>query len=451
MSTTTPPRTTDELAEPGRTLADPPPRTLGFWDQVALWGNLGVSLLGPAYAIYVLQPTGVPAMSLIAAVTAVVVGTVIGTLILALSTVPGAETGQPAMVLLRGLFGARLSYLPTVLNLLQCLGWGIFELVVIANAAEALLPWDVHWLYVLMGGVITTLLALRPLGMIRVLRRYALVAVTAATVYFLIQLSRHPLPPLTHGSWTGFWLGADAVLAISVSFAPLAADYTRHSRSPRAAFFGSFIGYTVAQIAYYTLGLLAFATVVSSDSGDHRPIFEAFIAVPLGWLPFAVLVLRELDESFTNVYSTAVSIQNLRPLADRRVLAVAVGAVATLGGLVLTISDYQSFLTLIGSVFVPMFAVLIVDYFVLGGRGRWDTSTDAPARWAMLVPWAVGFVVYQLVNPGYISWWVDAWAHVQSWLHFTPQSWMSASLLSFVTAGIVTLVMPGTFRDRRAR
>src|ERR1700760_3308082 len=120
---------TDDHAEVGPTLADPPPRTLGLLDQVALWGNLGVSLLGPAYAIFVLAPAGVAQLSLVAAFLAIVVGTLIGTLLLSLSAAAGAQTGQPAMVLLRGLFGGRVSYLPTALNLLQCLGWATFELV----------------------------------------------------------------------------------------------------------------------------------------------------------------------------------------------------------------------------------------------------------------------------------------------------------------------------------
>jgi NCS1 family nucleobase:cation symporter-1 len=435
------PPTESRLIEPGLTLADPPPRTLGFLDQVALWANLGVSLLGPAYAAYVLTPFGVPALSLAAAFSAIVVGTIIGTLLLSLSTVPGAQTGQPAMVLLRGLFGGRLSYLPTALNLMQCLGWAVFELVVIANAAESLLPWKVHWPYVLLAGVLTTGLALRPLGMIRVLRKYALVAVVAATAYFLIQLGRGALPPIDKGSWSGFWLAADALIAVSVSWVPLSADYSRHSRSPRTAFAGSFLGYTVTQIAYYTLGLLAFTTLTITDNASHAPVFHALIAVPFGWLPFAVLVLRELDESFTNVYSTAVSVQNLRPLADRRVLAVVVGTIATIGALALGIGDYVNFLYLLGSVFVPMFAVFAVDYFLLGGRARWNTDENAPARWLMLIPWALGFVAYQLINPGTISWWSRWWGDVQSALNFTPQTWMSASVLSFVVAAVVTLLI----------
>jgi nucleobase:cation symporter-1, NCS1 family len=313
-----------------------------------------------------------------------------------------------------------------------------------------LLPWHVHWPYVVAAGLLTTGLALRPLGMIRSLRRYALVAVVAASVYFLVEFGRHPLPALNHGSWNGFWLAADALVAVSVSWVPLSADYSRHSRSARSAFLGSYAGYTVTQIAYYTLGLLAFSTVLNADNADHSAVFRALIAVPFGWLPFAVLVLRELDESFTNVYSTAVSVQNLRPLADRRVLAVVIGAIATVGGLCLNINDYQSFLLLIGSVFVPMFAVFAVDYFVLGGRTRWNSAVDAPARWLMLVPWVLGFIAYQLVNPGSVSWWARGWAHVQSWLHFTPQTWMSASIVSFVVAAVAALIV-GAFRLRPAR
>jgi NCS1 family nucleobase:cation symporter-1 len=440
--------TLDNTAEPGLTLEDEQPRTLGVFDQFALWGNLGVSLLGPAYAYYVLVPAA-HQLSLVAAFTAVVVGSVLGTLPVAFAALAGARSGMPAMVLLRGLFGTRLSYLPTAFNLLQCLGWGIFEIVVIAQAAESLLPWHVRWLYVLIAGVLTTAMALRPLGMIRTLRRYALAAVMIASVYFLIQFARHPLPGLNHGAWSGFWVAVDGVAAVSISWVPLAADYTRHSRTGKGAFAGSLIGYSLTQIAYYTLGLLAFTTVVDGATATNSTVFKAFIDVPFGWLPFAILVLRELDESFTNVYSTAVSVQNLRPLWDRRVLAVVLGTVATLGGLVLHLgADYQNFLGLIGSIFVPLSAVFVIDFFVLGRGDRWDVSKAAPTRLLMLIPWAVGFITYQMINPGTLGWWTRGWGHIDSWLHFTPATWMSASLISFAIAAAVTVPL-GVIGARR--
>jgi len=434
----------DRRSEVARTLAEPVPQALSLLDQFGLWGNLGVSLLGFTGAIFVLQPdgTGTPELSLAAALTAIVVGTGLGTVALALAGLPGAQTGAPAMVLLRGLFGARLSYLPTVLNILQCLGWGVFELVTIATAAHTVAPALPKWGYVLIAGLATALLTIRPLGAIRVLRKYATGAVLIVLCYLFVQLIRHPLPGFTHGTWSGYWAATDTVVAAAISFAPLAADYTRHSRSPHAAFGGTLAGYSVTQILCYVIGLLALVTVANRNPDD---IYGAFIALPVGSLGFAILAARELDQSFANVYSTAVSTQNLRPLWDRRVLAGVIAAATTAGALWLNIADYENFLDLIGSVFVPMAAVLITDYFIVSGR-RWDLSVTARSRWLMLLPWAAGFVTYQLINPGYVSWWVSAWTSFGRLIGFTPASWMSASILSFAVAAVITLLLGGLVR-----
>ena len=109
-------------------------------------------------------------------------------------------------------------------------------------------------------------------------------------------------------------------------------------------------GYSVTQVLCYVIGLLALVTVAH---GNPDQIYGAFIALPLGALGFAILAARELDQAFANVYSTAVSAQNLRPLWDRRVLAGVIAALTTAGALWLNIADYENFLTLIGSVFVP--------------------------------------------------------------------------------------------------
>ena len=327
-------------SEVGHTLADPVPRALSLWDQLGLWGNLGVSLLGFTGATFVLQPggAGTPKASLLSALVAIVVGTVIGIVPIALAGLPGSRTGAPAMVLLRGLFGRRLSYLPTALNIMQCFGWASFELVTISTAAHVVAPGIPRWGYVLLAGVITTLLAVKPLGFIRTLRRYVTAAVVCDLVYLLVEVLCHPLPGLTVGGWSGFWPGVDTVCAAAISFAPLAADYTRHSRSGRTAVIATIAGYGTTQVLCYVIGLLALVGVAQDGH-----VYGAFIALPLGTVAFAVLAARELDQSFANVYSTAVSVQNIRPLADRRLLAVMIGGLATAGALVLNIASYENF------------------------------------------------------------------------------------------------------------
>lgn len=432
---------TDEVP---RTLDEPAPQVLGTLDQLGLWANLGVSLLGFTGAVVVLQPggPGTERLSLLAAFVAIVVGTVIGAAAIALAAVPGAQTGQPAMVLLRGLFGVRPSYALTGLNIVQMLGWGTFELVTIATAAEQLLPAVPRWAYVLVGGVLSTALAIWPLGSVRLLRRYVTVLMVLALTYLFVQLLREPLPSAGSGGWAGFTVGVDTTLAVAISWVPVAADYTRHSRTPRAAAVGSFFGFGLTQIACYTLGLIALLTV-GLDSGR---VFAAFLAVPLGWLAFSVLATRELDQSFINVYSTTVSVQNVRPRWDRRLIALVAGALITALAVSVDIYGYASFLSLLGSLFVPMFAVLVVDYFAFDGRRRWDLSDRAPARPAMLVPWAVGFVTYQLINPGDIGWWSRAWSAVADTVGLHPHAWMSASLCSFLVASLVTVLVHGIAR-----
>ena len=220
MSTST--STSSPADEVAPTLDGPVPRTLGFLDQGAFWANLGVSLLGFAGVLAVLQPAGAPPLTVAAAIVATIVGTLIGSAMVGLSAMPGAATGAPAMVLLRGLFGGVLSWIPSVLNVVQLVGWGTFELVVIAQAGTLALGGPT-WAWVLGAGVVTTLLTLRPLGMLRLLRRVVTILVAISVAYLAWWLFTKALSEpgsagsagglelrlgADGGSWAGFWAGA---------------------------------------------------------------------------------------------------------------------------------------------------------------------------------------------------------------------------------------------------
>ncbi|WP_306365225.1 cytosine permease [Nocardia sp. CC227C] len=413
-----------------------PPRTLGFTDQAAFWGNIGVSLIGFSGAAYVLYPTGHPPLPLLGALLATLLGTLVGTAMVAGTGAVGTRTGAPAMVVLRGLFGTRLSFVPTVANVVQCVGWGVYELTVIALGVAAMTQDRVpHALVIVAAGVLSTVMAIWPLRVVHLLRKYVTVAVGIAMVYFTVALLRSEVPAPTETSWSGFFPAVDTTLAVSVSFVPLAADYARHSRTVRDSAGATILGYSAAQIWCYVLGTIA----ILQAGGDATKVFDTFLGVTAGWAFFAVLVLREADQSFANVYSTAMSLQNLLPRVDRRLLAAAVGAVVTLLALpVRDFSSYANFLYLIGSVFVPLSAVLMVDFFLGRGRRSWNLAQNAPARPLMLLPWAIGFVTYQLFNPGSIGWWADFWRTVQDATGIHPGWWSSASLFSFLAAAVVT-------------
>jgi putative hydroxymethylpyrimidine transporter CytX len=434
----------DSGAEVPLTLDEaPPPRLLGLVDQVALWGNLGISILLLLTATFVMAPDpALPPLSLGAALVAIVVGAVIGNALLGLGAVPGAETGAPAMVLLRGMFGWRGSWVPTALNVAQNVGWATFEVWIIAESATRLTSDGLRPVFVVAAGVIATVMALRPLGVVRgYLKRVAVWAVLLSTGYLLVRVLGRPLPDLGDGSWAAFWKSTDLVIALPISWVPLAADYSRHSRSAKAAFGGAFLGYGAATLAFFSLGVLAYSSfALAAGPGEQVDVIASVLALPIGGLALLILVLDELDEVFANIYSTTMSVQNVRPTIDRRVVTVVAGVLATALALAFDMLAYEGFLLLIGSVFVPLFATFAIDYYVLR-RGRWDTSESARPRWEMVVPWVAGFVAYQLINPGIVGWWQRWWVARQGDLGFTPPTWASASLCSFAVAALLALVV----------
>jgi nucleobase:cation symporter-1, NCS1 family len=433
-------RTSETSAEAPLVLDFDPPKQLRFRDQFALWGNLGVSLFGPITAVYVVYtPKG--QMPLAAAWLALLLGVVLGGLVLGAATVPASRTGAPAMANMRGLFGLRGSYVPSLLNVLQNIGWATVEIVVISEAAATVTTDDLKPLYIVLASVFATAMAVRPLGSVRTLRKYAVWVVIAASAYLYWQVLRRSLTATDEGTWSGFWLAVDSVIAIMVSFAPLAGDYSRHSRSSRAAFGGAALGYGLAATAYIGLGILALFAVEGAD----QDIIGALFALPAGAVALVILLVDEVDEAFANIYSTTMSAQNMLTRVDRRLLAVGIGAVATGLAFVIDLDAYQTFLYLIGAFFIPLFAVVIVDWFIVS-RGQWDLSPSSVMRWPLLVPWLAGFVMYQLFNPSTLLWIDD----LQNATGFTPPSWIGASAASFLVAAALTIVLGALDRGRIA-
>ena len=407
-------------------LTTDPPRPLRFVDQLAMWANLGISLFGPLTGALIALTTG----SVGLAIAAVVVGCAIGALLLGGSAMFGATTGAPAMVSLRGMFGRRGSVLPTLLNIAQNVGWATMEIIVISTAAAAVLGPQWRWPLVIVSGAVATLMAVRPLGSVRLLRKIMVWIVLAASVYLFVQVLARPAQPIPQEGVLGFWPGVDLAIAGVISFAPLAADYSRHSRTRPAAFWGASLGYGLAAIAYYILGVLAVVNLAATD------VIASLVALPAGAIALGILLVDEVDEAFANIYSTTMSVQNLFGGLDRRIVAVIIGATATLIAGFLDFSQYQSFLFLIGSVFVPLFAVAAVDFFLVSGQ-RWDVSATARLRVVPVVAWAAGFVAYQLVYPGTVPGWADFWRGVAGTIGFTPPTWLGSSVAAIVVGGVI--------------
>jgi NCS1 family nucleobase:cation symporter-1 len=407
-------------------------RVLGVLDTFLLWGNLGISLLVLVAASYF-------GLSLKQAVLATVFGGLIGNAMLGLAGMIGAQARVPTMVLQRAPLGQRGSYLATGLNVLQCLGWAIFELIIIATAAAALsnkvFGFEAAWAWKLVFGAVATALALLgPIGFVRrFVRKVAVWAVAASVVYLAYWILRHGnVGRLWHegGHGGSFWTGTDLVIALSVSWIPLVADYTRFSTGRRAAFWGTGLGYLLPTLFQFGFG----AILVLSHPAINGPT-AVLTTVAAGGvaslLALLALTVDETDEAFANVYSAAVSLQNLAPEVPQRLLVIGCSVVATIGALKFDLTQYSQFLYLLGAFFVPLFGVLIADWVRKGMRyGRADIFDGPAVRPAMIASWIAGFLLYEwLAQPVDLGFWTRLLADLHP-LH----SQIGASLPSFGAA-----------------
>lgn len=430
----TPLTTAGPHVEAPLTLTDEPPRTLGFWPQSAMWGSFGITLFGPLTGALVALSAG----SVRGGLLACAIGTFIAALLLGGAAAIGARLGTPSMVCLRGLLGRRASILPTVVNIAQNVGWATMEIIVISSGAVSILGPSWRWPFIVLAGALATLMAVRPLGSVTFLRRVMLWLVLAGSAYLFVMVLRQPAQPIPQGSVIGLWPAADLAAAQVVSFAPLAADYSRHSTSGRAAFGSASVGYGLAIFAYYALGVVAVGHLHGDLSGTN--LLGALMALPAGAVALALLLTDEVDDAFADIYSATVSVHNVIPTLDRRGIAVVMGVVSTALAGVLTFDQYENFLYLIGSAFVPLFAVAVVDFFWVS-HAHWDTSARAPFRWPPTVAWAIGFVAYQLIYPGAVPGWSALWMRIGDVLGVRPPSWLGSTLGSMVIAGLAALVL----------
>jgi len=404
-------------------------RVLGFFDYFALWSSLGMGLL-----VLLAGTLLVPGLGLGQALVAILIGTTLGVLLLALAGVVGSDNAIPTMVLLRPVLGLHGSYLPTLLNLIQLIGWGSFEIIIMAQAADSitksLFGFSNYFLWVFLFATFCTLLAIGgPLVVVRQwLEKFAIWLVYATTIWLTWYLFTHyDVGTLLRAPGTGalpFWLAVDLVVAMPISWMPLVADYNRFAKKTRQAFWGTYLGYFLANAWFYALGALFVLALKTED------LIPAIMAVTGGGVALVLILVDETDNAFADIYSAAVSSQNVLPKAKQWLLATAIGFVCFLLAAAVPIGQYEGFLLLIGSVFVPLFGLLAADYFILRKRNYNLDELYTPHGaywyrrgfnlWALLA-WALGVIVYHAIA-GYAP-------------------WLGASIPSFVATFILYLVL----------
>jgi len=376
-------------------------RAFGWRDHTSLWFSLGVGLLVMQMGAYLL-----PGLSPGEALVAIAIGSIVGSGLLGWVGKLGCDSGLASAGLMHAVYGRRFAGLPIVLNVLQLLGWGAFELVIMRDATVAIGRqsggltagyWSV--LATLMWGAVVLLLISG--SMVRLVRRLISRIALPLVVLSLLWLSwqfatlaqAQGLAPLWGRGGDGSMsaLSAiDLVIAMPVSWLPLVADYARHGRNGRSALHGTWLGYAVANIWCYGLGVLVALVLPSED------LVTALLLAQGGLIALSLIIVDEIDNTYGDVYSGSVCMHSLLPRWSIRRWGVLMVLACTAFALVLPMHSLEPFLLLLGSVFVPLFGV-ILGRLAFGAPTRQLLHEAGSIHWGATLIWLAGIAFYHLL------------------------------------------------------
>jgi nucleobase:cation symporter-1, NCS1 family len=389
-----------DLPQWGINPVPPKHRILGGFDYFILWSSLGVGLLVFSAGSFLTETPFYHAL------LAIIIGSIAGSVLLSMAGKIGSDHAVPSLIGIRPAFGLYGSYLAAVLNIIQLIGWTTFEILILSKAAEQLTNMHVTFVWNIIFGVIITLLGIfGPLFLVKQwLSKFAIWIVYASSAIILVTLLFQNLPNVMSGEGKdmSFFVALDIVIAMPISWMPLVSDYNRFAKTSKGAFMGTLIGFSITNIIFYVGGLLF-------GVGDISTIIISIQAILFGFI-LLVMIVDEIDNAFADIYSAAISSQSIFNNLNQRHLIIGFSIVSTILAIFVSIEGYEQFLFLIGALFIPLFGVLLTDYFVIK-RSKYQNDMMYGNKiikigYPAIIAWAIGVVVYYLLSqlsPIYLS------------------------------------------------
>lgn len=395
----------------------------------------------------------VPAVSFLTAASMIVAGTVVGAVVLTMVGNIGTRTGLPTMALTRGAFGTRGSLLPVTANVVVLMGWSWVQAmlagVTVDYVVESFTGFSSPVLFSVLCQIIVVMIAIlghegisrvEPWLAVLMLVITAWIFFTAFTTFAPTRFTAIPADPSI--GYTPVVV-LDIVIATAISWTVLSADFNRLAKSSRAGIIGSGVGYTLSTVISMLLGATTIGYVILQ--GGEAVAFDPATVVAAFGAPLAIVIFLSVMATNTLVvYGMTTSVVNARVGTRLRFLptALILGAVSVIGATWLALLDqFTAFLTVIGAFFVPVFAIMIADYYLVK-RGAYtaDLLRESGGRY-----WYVAGM-----NPVALGVWI--FGAVASYLMtYVWPSPVGATIPAFFLTFIVYLVVMLPERNRHAR
>ncbi len=343
-----------------------------------IWFGAGVSLAE------ILTGTSFAPLGMAKGFAAIVTGHLIGCGLLYLAGLIGGRSGRSAMETVKMSFGQKGGLFFAVLNILQLAGWTAIMIYDGALAVGGIFPAG-QWVWCLViGGLILIwiLIGVTNLGWLNRLSMAALFLLTLVLSGVIFGSGTPAGKDL--GETMTFGAAVELAVAMPLSWLPLISDYTREAERPFPATLASALVYGLTSTWMYTIGMGAAIYTGVSD------ISAIMVKAGLGIAALAILILSTVTTTFLDAWSAGISAESLSKKFSGKRIAALTAVLGTAAAILWPMDDITGFLYLIGSVFAPMIAIQIADFFILH-RNRFQEGFDL----RNLIIWVVGFALYR--------------------------------------------------------
>ena len=316
---------------------------------------------------------------------AIIIGHIIGCAMLFFAGLIGGKVRKSAMETAKMSFGSKGALLFTVLNIIQLIGWTAIMIYDGALAVNGI--FDIgNWIWCILIGALIILwimIGIRNLGKVNTIAMGALFVLTLVLSFVIFGKGTELN---TSGESMTFGAAVELSVAMPLSWLPLISDYTREAKKPVKATAVSAVTYGIVSCWMYVIGMGAAIFTGESD------IAQIMVKAGLGIAGLLIIVFSTVTTTFLDAYSAGISSESLSAKINGKWVAVSVTVLGILGAVFLPLADITDFLYFIGSVFAPMIAIQIADFFIL--KQNKETSAFSMQN---LVIWLAGFVIYRLL------------------------------------------------------
>ena len=316
---------------------------------------------------------------------AIVIGHIIGCVMLFFAGLIGGKVRKSAMETAKMSFGGKGALLFSVLNVIQLVGWTAIMIYDGALAVNGI--WGIgNWIWcLLIGGLIVLwiLIGIKNLGKVNTV---AMASLFILTIILSVVIFGNGTMQSSSGEDMSFGAAVELSVAMPLSWLPLISDYTREAEKPVRATAASAVTYGVVSCWMYVIGMGAAIFTEESD------IAQIMVKAGLGIAGLLIIVFSTVTTTFLDAYSAGISSESLSGKINGKWVAIAAAVIGTVGAIFLPLTDITDFLYFIGSVFAPMIAIQIADFFILkkdSGERKFNIQN--------LIIWIVGFIIYRLL------------------------------------------------------